>query len=139
MYTRTIALPLWARIFVPSAFAQCAVLICVDGTVAVLTGGSCFWILTAGLASVTSLFMAYFAVEAVRTENIYQLAAYVASSIAFLVGFVPPLVGFEEGQFAQSHDALAEIIRVLLLVAVGVVCSLQTCAPADALCSHIAI
>ena len=74
--------------------------------------------------------MAYFAVEAVRTENVYQLAAYLTSSLAFLLGFVPPLVAFEEGEYARSHDELAGQIRVLLLVAVIVTCSLQLCAAA---------
>ena len=119
--TRTVVIPLWAGIFVPCVILQSLVLVGVCTAIAILTD-DCFSTLILGLASLTTLFMAYFAVEAVRKEDVYQLAAYAASSLIFLVG-LPPMLGVEGG---HRHDRqLEQGVRTLLLVAVGCACSLQ--------------
>lgn len=71
LYTRTVQLPVWSRFFVPCTILQAAILIGINIAVSILTD-DCLTYLVLGLSSLTTLFMCYFAVEAVRTENIYQ-------------------------------------------------------------------
>lgn len=64
-------MPVWGRVFVPCVVLQTAVLVGINTAVAVLVQ-DCLSTLLMVLASLGTVFMTYFAVEAVRTENIYQ-------------------------------------------------------------------
>ena len=92
LYTRTMTLPLSSRFYVLAVLVQAVVLIGVNTAISILTA-DCLSALVLGLGSVTTLFMSYFAIEAVRTENRYQLAAYAVTSAIFLASYVPTLVG----------------------------------------------
>ena len=97
---------------------QTLVLVGVNTAISVLTD-DCLSTLLLTLGSVTTLFMAYFAIEAVRTENRYQLAAYVVTSAVFLSGYVPPLVGSSDGPaHVHEHKRKTEAaVRHLILAA----------------------
>lgn len=73
LYTRSVALPLWARFFVPCTLLQSAILIGVNVAIGILSD-DCLTSLILGISSLVTLFMCYFAIEAVRTENSYQYA-----------------------------------------------------------------
>ena len=73
LYTRTVALPLWARFFLPCTILQSAILIGINVAIGVLAEDCLTWLILA-LSSLVTLFMCYFAIEAVRTENAYQCA-----------------------------------------------------------------
>ena len=64
-------MPFWGRIFVPVVVVQMIVLITLNTVVAVLLNDCLATMLTV-LSSLGTIFMTYFAVEAVRTDNIYQ-------------------------------------------------------------------
>ena len=64
-------MPFWGRIFVPVVVVQMIVLITLNTVVAVLLNDCLATMLTV-LSSLGTVFMTYFAVEAVRTDNIYQ-------------------------------------------------------------------
>ena len=70
-FVRTISMPFWGRIFVPVVVVQMIVLITLNTVVAVLLNDCLATMLTV-LSSLGTVFMTYFAVEAVRTDNIYQ-------------------------------------------------------------------
>ena len=70
-FVRTISMPFWGRIFVPVVVVQMIVLITLNTVVAVLLNDCLATMLTV-LSSLGTIFMTYFAVEAVRTDNIYQ-------------------------------------------------------------------
>ena len=69
--SRTVALPVCSRIFVVCVLLQAVVIIGVNTTISVLIS-DCLSTLVLGLSSSVTLFMSYFAVEAVRTDNSYQ-------------------------------------------------------------------
>ncbi len=73
LYTRTVSLSLWGRLFVVSVIVQACVVVALNVTVSVVVG-DCLTVILLGVSSLTTLFMSYFAVEAVRTENAYQCA-----------------------------------------------------------------
>jgi len=70
-FVRTFSMPIWSRVFVTCVVLQTVVLVALNISVAVLLQ-DCLALLLSGLASLGVLFMSYFAIEAVRTENIYQ-------------------------------------------------------------------
>ena len=72
--TRTFALPAGGRVFVPFVLIQTVVTVSLNITLAVHSG-DCMVILQMGAVILSILFMAYFAIESVRTENHYQCAA----------------------------------------------------------------
>lgn len=127
LYTRTLSLPLWTRLFVPCTFLQTAILVGVNVAISVLAD-DCLTALVLGLSSLTTLFMCYFAVEAVRTENAYQLTAYLACSGLFLSSYLPPVMGMSDG---PHHVPMSiphwDKVRNLLLVAFICTVSLQLC------------
>ena len=71
MHTRTVALPLWSRFFVPCTVLQALLLIGANTVLSILVE-DCLTTLVLALSSLTVLFMCYFAIEAVRTENKHQ-------------------------------------------------------------------
>ena len=120
IYTRTVALPLWGKVFVQCVILQTFVLIGVNVAIAVLIA-DCFMILILALASLTTLFMSYFAVDAVRSENVYQLGAYVTTSFVFLTNYIPQFVGSGRDHSGQrSHS-----VEILQMVAIACTCSMQ--------------
>ena len=126
LYTRTTALPLSSRFYVLAVLVQAVVIIAVNVIISVLVN-DCLSALVLGLASVTTLFMSYFAIEAVRTENRYQLAAYAFTSAVFMGSYVPPIVGSSDGPMRvhMRLPRLQEEVRTLLLVALVCTCTLQ--------------
>ena len=86
--------------------------------------------LVLALASVTTLFMSYFAIEAVRTENRYQLAAYAVTTAVFLYGYVPPLLGSSDSPMHvhMNRTAVRNEVHSLVLAAFVCTCTLQLCA-----------
>ena len=135
LYTRTTALSLSSKIYVILVVTQAVVLLSVNTALSVITD-DCLSTLVLGLGSVSVLFMSYFAIEAVRNDNRYQLAAYLASSAVFPSGYVPPLVGASDGPMRlHMHGAKKqEEVRILLFVALGSMTALQLCAPPT--CTH---
>eukprot|EP00900_Chrysochromulina_parva_P000924 jgi/Chrpa1/10832/Chrysochromulina_OHIO_Genome00017388-RA len=96
-------MPFWGRIFVPVVVVQMIVLITLNTVVAVLLNDCLATMLTV-LSSLGTVFMTYFAVEAVRTDNIYQLAAYAGASIAFVAAYVPSIIGNDGAtQYFNEH------------------------------------
>jgi hypothetical protein len=131
LYTRTVSLPLRSRLYVLAVLAQALVLIGVNTAISVLTA-DCPSTLMLTLGSLTTLFMGYFAIEAVRTENKYQLAAYAVVSAVFLTGYLPPLCNGEDGpKHALSHhdQEVRKEVYTLIYVALVSTCTLQLCAP----------
>ena len=126
LYTRTTALPLTSRFYVLAVLIQAAVLIGVNTAIAVLVQ-DCLSTLVLGLANLTTVFMSYFAIEAIRTENRHQLAAYAITSVVFLSNYVPPIIGSTDGPMHVHMKRLQveDDVRLLLLVALVVACSLQ--------------
>ena len=133
LYTRTMTLPLSSRFYVLAVLVQAVVLIGVNTAISILTA-DCLSALVLGLGSVTTLFMSYFAIEAVRTENRYQLAAYAVTSAIFLGSYVPPLVGSSDGPMRvhMKGGLKRDDVHALLLVALLCTCTLQLCAAARA-------
>ena len=89
--------------------------------------GDCLTSLILALGSLTIVFMCYFALEAVRTENMYQLAAYAVTSAYFLGSYVPPLVGSTDGPHHIHVERSESELKALLLAALICTCSLQLC------------
>ena len=155
-YLRTVENPVWSRIFVQCIALHALVLVGISVAVAVLES-DCHFSLLLSLASMTTLFMSYFALEAVRTENVYQcafpppphapparaaraltlrmvpsvrLVAYGLTSLAFLIGFLPPLLGAERGTVNPPADPSRDTrVRALMLIAVAVACAMHGYAP----------
>ena len=71
MFMRTLTLPIWGRVFVPCVLAHTLILLGVELAIAVLANDCLTWLFM-GLASLSLVFMCYFALEAVRTENFWQ-------------------------------------------------------------------
>ena len=121
------AIPLWGRVFIGCNLLQLVVTIGVNVTISVLTG-DCSTSLMLALASLTVGFMVYFAIEAMRTENIAQLTVYTITS-ALYIGclMVPPLAGAEFGpaRIYINNPALSDAVDSLLLAALIVACTLQ--------------
>ena len=61
----------WAQIFVPCVVLHTTVLTCINTSIAVLAK-DCVVTLVMVLSSLSLVFMCYFAVEAVRTDNFFQ-------------------------------------------------------------------
>jgi hypothetical protein len=119
--SRTVALPLWGRIFVPCTLIEAVVLIGINIAISVIMR-DCLTSLLLALSSVTILFMCYFAIEAVRTENVYQLAAYAHAT--FLLHHDVYIVWLTEAEltiplsdscvaFSQVHPDLGFFHRLL--------------------------
>ncbi|KAL1506918.1 hypothetical protein AB1Y20_007782 [Prymnesium parvum] len=91
MQARTVPLPAAGRAFVPSVLVH--TLATVGLNLALCLGADCMLLLELGLSALVAVFVAYFAIEAVRTENQYQLFAYLGLSTAFVPLYVVPLAG----------------------------------------------
>lgn len=59
-----------------------------------ISTADCLVRMTVVMACWTALAACGFAIEAVRTENVYQLAAYAASTAILLCGFVPSVTSW---------------------------------------------
>ena len=81
LYTRTTELSVWGRAFVPCVLLQALLTLGLSLSLAVIAADCRVSILLA-LLTLAVLAAAYFAVEAVRTENAYQLVAYALASAA---------------------------------------------------------
>ena len=161
-YLRTVENPVWSRIFVLCVALHTLVLVGINVAVGLLES-DCHFTLLLSLASMTTLFMSYFALEAVRTENVYQcastvhllpsfrllslaqeycvtqhlafvpfarLVAYGLTSLAFVIGFLPPLLGSEHRTADPSADpSRAQRVRTLVLLSVVFACAMHVYAP----------
>jgi hypothetical protein len=81
LYTRTTELSFWGRAFVPFVLLQALLTVGLSLSLVVIAADCRVSILLA-LLTLAVLAAAYFAVEAVRTENAYQLLAYALASAA---------------------------------------------------------
>ena len=81
LYTRTTELSVWGRAFVPCVLLQALLTVGLSLSLVVIAADCRVSILLA-LLTLAVLAAAYFAVEAVRTENAYQLVAYALASAA---------------------------------------------------------
>ena len=126
VYTRTTELPLTSRFYVVVVIVQAVILIGVNIAIAVLVD-DCLSALVLTLASVTILFMSYFAIEAIRTDNRHQLAAYAVTSVVFLSTYVPPILGETDGPHMIHVQRLQvdDDVHQLLVVAFVCTCALQ--------------
>ena len=86
-YTRTTELSLWGRVFVPCVLLQGLLTTGLSVALA-LIATDCLVSIVLAMLTLTILFAAYFAVEAVRTENVFQLCAYIGASSAGTLGIV---------------------------------------------------
>ena len=81
LYTRTTELSFWGRAFVPFVLLQALLTVGLSLSLVVIAADCRVSILLA-LLTLAVLAAGYFAVEAVRTENAYQLLAYALASAA---------------------------------------------------------
>ena len=77
-------------------------------------------VLTIALLAAAAIAMAYFAIDAVRTENPYQLAAYVATSTVLLLASSLPLVASSTDAQSMSHSPPLSYIAWACLPTLGV-------------------
>ena len=116
LWTRTVETPVYGRVFVVCALVQASVLVATD-TVLALRSGDCITVAATSLLTVSAIFIVYFAVEAIRTENVYQLAAATVISTVVLLVY-----GIEFGMGHRPADAVT-------MGTYSAACALQLCAP----------
>ena len=136
LYTRTTELSFWGRAFVPCVLLQALLTVGLSLSLAVLAADCLVSILLA-LLTLAVLSAAYFAVEAVRTENIYQLLAYVSASGACMIGLALActegdgvgqqisevfLGGSEGGELLRSELISAAALQLLCFLLGGLTC-----------------
>lgn len=78
---------MWGKIFVPTVLVQGLTTTGLSLSLAVVSH-DCLACIVLALFTLAILFASYFAIEAVRTENVYQLFAYVAASSTGMLGIV---------------------------------------------------
>ena len=136
LYTRTTELSVWGRAFVPAVLLQALLTLGLSLSLVVLAADCRVSILLA-LLTLAVLAAAYFAVEAVRTENAYQLLAYALASAAGMVGLVLActegdgvgkrisdvfLGGSEAGELLRSELIGATALQLVCFVLAGLTC-----------------
>ena len=136
LYTRTTELSVWGRAFVPAVLLQALLTLGLSLSLVVLAADCRVSILLA-LLTLAVLAAAYFAVEAVRTENAYQLLAYALASAAGMVGLVLActegdgvgkrisdvfLGSSEAGELLRSELIGATALQLVCFVLAGLTC-----------------
>ena len=120
MYTRTVQTPVFGRALVIFVSVQASISVASNVFLAVEPEHrSCLATIYCALLSLAALFIVYFAVEAVRTENPYQLTASLVTSTVLWLGYVTRLAAND------LHNDLSGPGAVTVITVVG---ALQLCA-----------
>ena len=127
--TRTTELSMWGKIFVPTVLVQGLTTTGLSLSLAVVST-DCLASIVLAIFTLAILFASYFAIEAVRTENVYQLFAYMAASSTGMLGIVlcateNDIPGFDMRRTFTSFTTEGALLRTALVSAAA----LQLCVP----------